>query len=468
MAKYFNVGDVHVRPGAFFNVDKKGDDNVYGAIDGIVAVIVKAAFGPLGTVSVIGRDDGYEQIYGSGGTTDAIREAFYGGAKTVIACRVGGIDGLAGSAKFTAGSGSISINAKHEGDMPLSATIRPRLTDAGRKECIIYTGTEMYETVTFEKGGDEVSAIKAAFESSPNFAVEVAGGTGTITDAEQVQFTGGKNPTVSNKDYSDALAEIEKYFFNAICVDTEEHEVHVLLNEFKKRTFLEGSFGMAVVAEKNGKSLEERMKAAEGFNSEDMMYVFNATAYAGDTLLEGYQIAAYLAGVYAANPSNQSLTHTVLKRYTKLGERLTNSQIVAAEKRGCLVLSVNSRDEVRIDNAINTLVKLPADKDEGWKKLRRTKTRHEVMYRANGQTDDLVGKIDNDPNGRAVIIGQVQGVLNKMITEGKLAAGEIKESATHLPEGPRAYFDINVIDKESGEFIYLFYKFQFNTDAAQE
>ena len=94
MAGYFIPGEVKIRPGAYFNVDKIGDDGGFGAIDGVVAVVFKADFGPINSVTVLERDENYADIYGTGGTTDAIREAIAGGAKKIIACRAGGTGGL--------------------------------------------------------------------------------------------------------------------------------------------------------------------------------------------------------------------------------------------------------------------------------------------------------------------------------------------------------------------------------------
>ena len=44
---------------------------------------------------------------------------------------------------------------------------------------------------------------------------------------------------------------------------------------------------------------------------------------------------------------------------------------------------MNKSGQVWIDKAINTLITPPADRDEGWKKIRRTKTRYELIRRCN-------------------------------------------------------------------------------------
>lgn len=101
----------------------------------------------------------------------------------------------------------------------------------------------------------------------------------------------------------------------------------------------------------------------------------------------------------------------------------------------------------------------------GWKKIRRVRTRYELLYRANAQSDALVGKVDPDKNGKATIIGKIQGIINAMIKEKKLTAGTVTESTTYIADADNCYFDLDIIDKDSAEHIYSFYKFRFSTNA---
>lgn len=464
MAGYFSVGEEKIRPGAYFNVQKKGEENTYGAVDGVVAVLFKSSFGPLGTVSVIEREDGYEQIYGDAGTTDTLREALYGGAQKLIACRVGN-GGTAASVSLTAATGTVKMEAKYPGKMEFSVTVREKLSDSTRKECIIYTGTQEFEKVAFPAGEDEAKALVDAFASSKNFTVtlEGEGAAGVVTNVSQTAFTTGTDPTVSNADYSKALEEVEKYYFNTICIDTEDKGVQELVSAFLDRIYEAGQFGIAVLAEKDTQDLEERMTAAAKFDKENVVYVLNAKVKAKEVALEGYQVAALVAGMIAACPSNQSLTHTVIERYTEIEELLTNTQLEKAIQNGCMALYYNADNKVSIDSAINTLIHPDENHDEGWKKIRRVKTRYELLYRCNIQADAMVGKVDNDVNGRATITAKLQKICNDMVNEGKLVSATVKESASPAAYGDSCWFDIDVIDKDSAERIYLTYYFRFST-----
>ena len=239
-----------------------------------------------------------------------------------------------------------------------------------------------------------------------------------------------------------------------------------LVAAFLDRIYLAGSFGMAIVTPKPSSSLEDRMTSISSFDTENVIAPLNANANAGNEELKGYQVAAYIAGVVAATPANQSVTHATLSRYSVLNEILTNTEMEVAEEKGCLVLSTASDGAVWLDNGVNTLVHPDANHDSGWKKIRRTKTRYELLNRANAAADALVGKVDNDTNGRATIMAAIQGICNAMEAEGKIQYGNVTESTTVTTDGDTCGFDIEVIDLDSAEHIYLNYYFQFSTIVA--
>ena len=467
MAGTFILGETKVRPGSYFNIQKKGGNAAAGIMNGVTAVIFKADFGPLNTAVELSAEDGYEQTFGTGLTTDAIREAIAGGAKTIIACRVGngGTQGTI-ALKDTAKEDALSITAKYPGDKDFTVTVREKLSDSTLKECIFYTGTTEFEKVEFVSGEGEAKALVDALASSKNFKAELKEGkeSALLEIVSQSAFTKGTNPQTTTGDYSNAFAQVELYEFNTICLDTEDTEIHLLLQSFVNRIFDAGSLAQAVVAEKHTVELETRIKHAAAFNDEKMNYVLNARVDEQGTTIDGYQTAARIAGMIGAVAANSSLTHTVISGFTEILEKLTNTDMISAEKRGCIVLSYNKAKQVWIDNAINTLITPADNQDDGWKKIRRVKTRFELIRRINTTTDDLVGKVDNDNNGRATVISQIQGVGDSMREEGKLIACAVTESSAYKADGDSAWFDIDVIDKDSMEHIYLTFLFRFSTN----
>ena len=467
MAGTYMVGEVKVRPGTYFNVQKKGDGAAAGATNGIVGVLFKSDWGPLNEAVEVSVDDGYDGTYGNGGTTDAIGLAFEGGAVTAICCRVGN-GGTQGNVKLKlegAETEAVSITTKFVGSKKFTVSIKDKLSDDTMRECVVYAGTKEFEKVAFAKGSDEVAAIVEAFASSKNFTVaKIGSATGELAAVTQTEMTAGTDPTTAVQDYSNGFSAIEPYYMNTVCVDTEEQAVQGLLDSFLDRIFDMGQLTMGVVAEKKTVDLEDRMAHAAAFNTEKIIYVLNASVTATTFgAIAGYQVAAKIAGMIAGCAANTSLTHTVLDKITQLDEVLTPTQMTKAERSGCLVLSVNKSKQVWIDSAINTLITPDDNQDDGWKKIRRTKTRYEMITRMNDQADSLVGKVDNDTNGRSTIISQLQGIGDTMIEEGKLVACTVQESTVYKADGDSAWFVIDCVDKDSAEHLYLTYYFRFST-----
>ncbi len=467
MSGYFLIGETKVRPGAYFNISKNGDTSTADVVNGVTAVIFRSDFGPLGYAVELSAAEGYEKTFGTGGTTDAIRQALDGGAQTIIACRLGtGGTKASITLKDDNDENAVTISAKYPGAKDFSVTVKEKLTDTAVKQCIIYSGTKVVETIDFNTGNAQ--SLVSAISSDSNFVAKVEEGKdeAILANTLQSRMSPGTDPTITTEDYSNAFAAVEPFMFNTICVDTEDTSVHLLLAAFVDRIFESGNLTQAVVAEKSSVDIETRMARAAAFNDEKMNYVLNSKVDVAGETLEGYQTAARIAGMIGSVSSRLSLTHAVITGFSDLHERMTNPNVTRAEKMGCIVLTMNTKNQIWIDSAINTLITLPDNKDAGWKKIRRTKTRFELLRRCNEATDELVGKVDNDPNGRKTIIGQLLEIGSNMIAEGKLVSFNAAESNLYVADGDSCWFVIDVIDKDSAEHIYLFYNFQFSTNAA--
>lgn len=459
MAGIFTDGVAQVRPGAYFNVNTNDGVGIVGARDGIVAAIFEGTFGPLNEVREISDSRDVYKIYGNGGKVDILELAFQGGANTVLAIRIGS----GGTAAKTQLGEICTINAKYPGTREFSVTVKDDLTDEDHKMVTFYSGTREIESYSIEKNGStEGAALKEAMAKSENFTVTV-NTDGALSDVAQQAFTAGTDPTADADAYQVGLDCLESVYCNAVCMSTDNTAHHLLLKTFLDRAYDNGFFACGIVAEDSATELSTRISHAMTFNDEKMVYVLNAKVLQNEKELNGYQVAAVVAGMYASYASNYSLTHKVLGGISELSEVLTSSQMTEAEQKGCLVLSRSAAGKVWIDNAINSLVELPENKDEGWKKLRRTKTRFELMYRMNTTADDLVGNVDNDKNGRETVIAKLNEVGNAMLQEGKLISCAVTEHPDKTSNADYAYFLIDVVDKDSLEHLYLYYNFSYNT-----
>ena len=467
MAGTFIVGERKIRPGVYQRRYKTGTGPIAGARNGVGLGLIRANWGPLNTVVDFTPDTNVNRIFGSGNTENLITEMFNGGLTSGHFVRIG-TGGAAPSVTLKDGSeaDAVKITGAYVGDRAFTVSIRDSLIGAGR-ECIIYEGTTEFCRVTFAADGKEADGLVAAItEGTKDFiATKVDDGDGTLAEITQEPITGGEQPTATTTEYSAGLDALYSTDGNCLCVDTDDVSVHALVQAWIDRIYSNGSYTMACLSEPKSIALDTRMQHAAAYNDEKIIYVLNSATSSAGVKYEGWLMAARIGGMIASVATNLSLTHTVVSGMASLAEKLTPSEIETALQRGCLVFSTNTAGQVWIEQGINTLITPDGNMDEGWKKIRRCKTRFELMQRTGDTLDALIGKINNDPDGRATIIAAIKGVISRMVGEKKLLQGDAYEDETNPAQGDSAWFIVEVDDIDSVEFIYLAYRFRYAPDA---
>ena len=131
-----------------------------------------------------------------------------------------------------------------------------------------------------------------------------------------------------------------------------------------------------------------------------------------------------------------------------------------------LMLSLSPDGQIWYDSGVNTLVTPADDQDNGWKKIRRVKTRFEIIDRLDRALAPKVGRVPASNDGIADVIQTGQRVLDMMVNEGKLMSGaSFIEDPNNPYTGDSAWFIIQVDDIDSLEKIYLEYQFRYSQQA---
>ena len=469
MSILYNPGELQKRPGIYRRHSNIGTTAVAGGQDGICAIPVQASWGPLGKVVkhslASSLTDTYGNgTYGAGYTVPAAEAMFKGGASTVYTYRLG-TGGKKASVDITT---DVTVTAKYEGTMPLAVEIKEKLGDATIKQALVYSGSTLLETFEYKPGTTDAVNMKKAVESSKYIDVTVSADEAGVEIGKK-DLTGGENPTVSNTDYSAAFAALEPYYYNTIALDKDDDAsmtLSLLLQSYLDGAYKLGKLGIAVVGEKTTVAFETRKTNAKKFNDEKVVYLGGGYKTGAESK-DGVMAICYTAGVIASTPANQGITHSVVNGATDLCEALTYAQYVEAIEAGMLMLSMSSDGSIWYDTGINTLVTPDeATQDDGWKKIRRVKTRYEMIDRLDRELEPKVGKVSADSDGIADVIQAGQRVLDAMAAEGKLFAGAtFMEDPSNPFAGDSAWFIIQSDDIDSLEKIYLHYQFRYSQNA---
>lgn len=470
MSGFYVAGETKIRPGAYVRYENYGAVPVAGAEDGHCACVLRSDWGPIGEAVLLESFDGIADAYGTGGaegTLDLPLEQFYGGAKTVRAVRVGtgGTKGVC-SLLDEEGVNAITLTLKYEGSRALTATVRPKLGDVGSYELLVLEGTKVLEQITFDNSSGEKDAWGLASCSSDYVTVE----TLTVTDSllatvDQLAFTGGIDPTVTVEAYEDAFAVLEGYRWNVLAVDTEDVSVQMLLQVYLNGLYDGGKFCTGVVACATSVDFDTRLSRASAFNDYQMVFVGSGFVDGSGKEYQGYLAAGRISGMIAGTASSSSITHMGISGATDLLEYLSNGQIEQGISAGMLCFTLSPSNTVWVESGVNTLVTLGEEDDEGWKKIKRTKVRFELMQRLSDTVEALVGRVNNNNDGRMTVIQACNNICNTMVAEGKLQTGAyVALDPERGPTGDSAWFVVYADDVDALEKLYYNFKFRFSVE----
>lgn len=479
MAVFYREGEIKDRPGVYQMHSNRGISATVGAQDGFCAIPVQASWGPLGKVvknaSTTDLTNNYGTgTYGTGYTVPAAAAAFNGGASVVYTYRLG-TGGTNASKELATG---LTATAKYPGTMPISLAVQTLIGDDTKKRLQVYAGTTLVEEFTFAadkttEGANLIAAtagskyIDVIFEESE--AAPTAPAVVAVLAVASGALTGGTNPTVKNEDYSKAFAAFEPYYYNTIALDVDDDDsmtLSLLLQTYLNNAYELGKMGIAVVGENTTVEFDDRCAHATAFNDAQVVYLGGGWMHGAESM-DGVLAICYTAGVIASTPSNQGIVHKAISGATALCESVTFSQYVEAIEAGMLMVSMSTDGTIWYDTGINTLVTPESNQDDGWKKIKRTKCRFELIDRLDRALNPKVGRVSANSNGIADIIQTGQHVIDQMAnTEGKLQPGGTFAADPAKPyTGDSAWFLIQVDDVDSLEKIYLNYQFRYSQNS---
>jgi hypothetical protein len=374
----------------------------------------------------------------------------------------------------TALANVLQLTLLHPGSKQFLLTIRPTLVDPNRTELLIIDGVTTMERFSFDTptGTDYVTALMDAVarQGSNYFQLtKLADSVNPLAIIDQVPIPPGLDPVLNVAAYSNAFEVLEAFRWNVLSIDTNDLPVQMLMQMYLNRVYQGGKFVMGVIGQPatgpDAVPFDLRLQQASAFNDYQIVYVGNGFVDLAGTVYEGWLAAARIAGMIAGTPSNESITHLAVTSAMTLTEPLTNYYYERAILAGMLTFSTSAANTVWVESGINSLVLLNSREDAGWKKIKRVKVRFELFQRLNDTVEPLVGRLNNDPDGRMTVIQLGNGVCNAMVAERKLLAGAYTENdPNNLPKGDSAWFRVFADDIDALEKMYFTFMFRYAPD----
>lgn len=439
---------------------------------GIVALVGKASFGPLGVATLQGSAAAVLLNYGAASSIDRTsqvstlanlaREAQISGGLQFVTVRAGS-GGAAATLTIRDGSavqvGTLTVPSVGVLGNALTATIRPVAGNATLKELVVFNGATIVQNNRFPAtSGDEaaglalatVGALYAVFTKS-------ATGSGVLAAITSVAIntTVGVDPVVVNGDYTTAFALLSAFSWQTLVTDSEATAVQSAIAAFADSETAAGRFRTASIGEPTATAIATRQADATALNACLTRYIGNGYVYPnGDgtnRVVEGYLAAAQQAGVMSTLTPGTSLTwRTIPGALSVVGPVDTGAAIAAG-----MGYYESGSTGIRTGAGISTLTN-PANPPiwalalhTGWKKLEHVATAFGLINAIGNEWDGAIANPDTTqrpPNtlpGWATLTSLANRWTKSFTDKGWLQSGTVIVDPSRTATSDTAYFTFN-------------------------
>lgn len=459
----YKLGETKKRPGTYIRWVNVGGPEPQPSNLGVCATVAQLNWGELGKPFRLERSqmDNLKEYVGTGVGADAIHQAFLGGATFVWVLRIGE-GGKKGTVTIESDDAqNFVFQTLYETDREFQVLTRESI-DGKSKDFIIAEDGRRLETHKVDTSENEVAELKESIAKSKYLSF-VSGEAKTIPVGITAEVTGGANPTATAEDYVSSFEIINKRFWDALFLDTTDVGIKAAANAFIRRRLEEGGRSFLFLGREDPEApVSEGIEEAKAYNSFLTHLIHNGARVTGIDLV-GPLIAARIAGMVTSTSYKTGATFGIIDGSVELIGEPTNTEYGEANESGLMTLSYNPDGLVQIERGINTLVSLGEGEDDGWKKIRRVKTRFHLIEEVLYKVDKIMrAGADNSDDTRAFICQQGDSTIQQMIRDGALESGKMIVDPDRPPHGDSAWFKfVDVIDLDSLEKAYNTAEFQY-------
>lgn len=418
----WSEGEGKVRAGFYMRFIAAAMARVQPGMRGIVAIPVKANWGPPNEVVEIEDVNQLQNIYDFGGTAyKSIYLALLGQPKLVLGYRMtDGNEKVASvTLKDTADTDVIKVETLYPTTRAFNVSVKESLGDPSKIELTLFEGTAKKYTIILDKGSidDIVNAMNSDSNNVYLKAIKVADGNGTLQNVSNQPLTGGNDgmDNITNQQYIDAMAAFEARQFDAFALDgATDVALQTTVASWTKRLRDEGKKIISFMGGslEDDKDPETGNTRSRGFNHEGIVNV-TVSAKLDGTWYSSAEVACYVAGLVSGQALNESATYAATP-FDDVSPRLTNSQIISGIQAGSFLL-VHDGEKVVCEKGINTLTSLRTGQNESFKKIKPVRIMDAIeMDTAKTAHEAYIGKIPNNDDGQNALLSAIKNYFETL------------------------------------------------------
>ena len=205
-------------------------------------------------------------------------------------------------------------------------------------------------------------------------------------------------------------------------------------------------------------TLDQALAAASNINEPGIVYIHPGWSTRSNNVINlrsAYKQASRVAGLVAGLPLSQSLSYRALGFIHDLDIRYGNADIKRMIAGGIMPIVYDGRN-FKIERGVNTLTVLGDNQDDSFKKIKTIRILDGINNALNASTaDNIIGKIDNDRDGRSTVLGAYSGFLDGQANLGLIEDDfNVETDPDNEPTLDRYFVRYGIRPIDSIEYVY--------------
>ena len=488
----WKIGDItrkDQRPGFYTRFVAQAELAVAGGQTGIVACATISDFGPLASVRRLNTIGEFERLYQDtfspvpSNANHIVRNIFLGGARNVLFYRIGGTAAAKALRDLEDTEATprdiLTLTAKYEGNRGNGFRISVIIVAMKVTITLIDSDNTVLTSWTREENNGTVDLVEDFVDDinndEDNIWVDAStnvGGTGssaitndTTSNTFAVQsvasFSGGVNPTVADADWEDARSAFENEDFSTAYFDVSPTDNTTVWESTRDWvTEIRDTIRdiIWVTGSDSADTLDQALTAASNVNEPGIVYIHPGWSTRSNNAVnerDAYKQASRIAGLIAGLPLSQSLSYRALGFIEDLSVRYGNADIKRMIAGGIMPIVYDGRN-FKIERGVNTLTVLGDNQDNSFKKIKTIRILDGINNALNASTaDNIIGKIDNDRDGRSVVLGAYSGFLDGQANLGLIEDDfNVETDPDNEPTLDRYFVRYGIRPIDSIEYVY--------------
>ncbi|BAH07937.1 phage tail sheath family protein [Clostridium kluyveri] len=426
---YWSETDKPIRPGFYNRFKAIALSRIQQGKRGIIAMPVKANWGPVGTVISITSEKELITSFGDDVSYTAYRLGrlvLLGQPKELLLYRLA--DGNEKVSTITLKdtaepSGDVlKINTKYPTTRKFNVTVRDNIVDSSKKDIILYDeATQIYSFTALSGTIQEmVESINSNEENLWINAEKIADGNGTLASILNQPLTGGNDgaAAITNDKYIDAMAAFEGVKFNGFVLDgIIDSALQTSVKSWVEKNRKNGKKIRAYAGGGLDETINEANAKSRSFNYEGFCYIGAVGGVLDGITYTPAETACYIAALGEGQSLKESLCNakTIFNNVTK---NLTDEEIKSSLQAGTMILRYDN-GEVVVEDDVNTLKSYGTDQSETLGYLRAIKFIDAVDEDTSSTGNQkYIGKIGNDRTGQVAVLASLKQYFETLNDSG--------------------------------------------------